>query len=165
MRHIIVLVLIFVLSAVSVHAQERRPSVDLGIGFTLAPETFLFGGNFQYPLVSNLSFGPLLQVGVGSDDTLVGISGNFRYSFILAEVQRLVPSLEAGAGVLVADQDDSGDDDDSDSSTGFLIALGGGMDYMFTDNFGAGSHIYFNPAFGGDEDFFFSWFFGIKFNL
>ena len=162
MRHLIILVLIFVLSAVSIHAQQR-PSVGLGIGFTLDPETFLFGGRFDYPLVSGLSLGPFIQVGVSDEDTLVGISGNFKYSFILAEVPRLVPSVEAGAGVLVADTEENGGDDDSDTS--FLLVFGGGADYMITNNFGVGSHVYFNPAPGPGEDFFFSWYFGIVFNL
>jgi hypothetical protein len=158
MKKLIAVILILVSSVVSAKAYEGRPTLGLGIGFTVDPETFLMGGKFDFPLAYGFSLGPLVQIGLSDDDQLYGFSGNIKYTITIPEAPRVLPSLEAGAGVLVSDQND-------DAETSFLIVLGGGLDYMITDHFGLGGHVYANPAAGPGEDFFVSFLFGVNIRL
>jgi len=158
MGKLLAVVLIITSLAVSARAQESNPSFGLGIGFTVDPETFLMGGRFDVPLAYGFSLGPFVQIGVSDDNTLVGISGNVKYTIPVPEEPKVLPSLEAGAGVLISDQHD-------DTETSFLIVLGGGLDYMITRNIGLGGHVYANPAPGPGEDFFVSFLFGLNVRL
>ena len=163
MKKLFAIVLILACTVVSAKAYEGRPTLGLGIGFTVDPETFLIGGKFDFPLAYGFSLGPLVQIGVSDDDTLVGISGNLKYTISIPEAPKVLPSLEAGAGILISDQDRGGRDDDTEAS--FLIVLGGGLDYMITNHIGLGAHVYANPAAGPGEDFFVSFLFGVNIRL
>ncbi len=158
MKKLIAVILILASSVVSAKAYEGRPTLGLGIGFTVDPETFLIGGKFDFPLTYGFSLGPLVQIGLSDDEQLYGFSGNIKYTISIPEAPKVLPSLEAGAGVLVSDQND-------DTETSFLIVLGGGLDYMITDHFGLGGHVYANPAPGPGEDFFVSFLFGVNIRL
>lgn len=162
MKKLIAVILILVSSVVSAKAYEGRPTLGLGIGFTIDPETFLIGGKFDLPLAYGFSLGPLVQIGLSDDDKLYAFSGNVKYTFSIPEAPKVLPSLEAGAGVLVSDQD-RGKNDDTEAS--FLIVVGGGLDYMITEHFGLGAHVYANPAAGAGEDFFVSFLFGVNIRL
>jgi hypothetical protein len=159
MKKLVAVVLIITSLAVSARAYENSPSLGLGIGFTIHPETFLMGGRFDFPLAYGFSLGPLLQVGVSDDDTLVGISGNVKYTVSLPDAPRILPSLEVGAGALISDRDND------DTEGAFLIVVGGGLDYMITSNLGLGGHVYADPFFGDETDAFVSFLFGLTFRL
>jgi len=57
----------------------------------------LIGGRFDVPLAYGFSLGPFVQIGVSDDNTLVGISGNVKYTISVPEAPKVLPSLEAGA--------------------------------------------------------------------
>jgi hypothetical protein len=161
MKKLIALVLILISSVASAKDYRSAPSLGLGIGFTVDPETFLMGGKFDFPLGYGFSLGPLAQIGLSGDEQLYGFSGNIKYTIAVPDVPRLLPSLEAGAGVLVSHFDKRNDE----TETSFLIVLGGGLDYMLTDHLGLGGHVYANPAIGSGEDFFVSFLFGLNISL
>ncbi len=162
MKKIITLAVILISTIASGETYVDDPNFGLGIGFTVDPETFLIGGKFDYPLGYGFSIGPLVQIGLSDDDQLYGFSGNVKYTISIPDAPRLLPSLEAGAGVLVSHQDRVSNDD---TEASFLIVLGGGLDYMITDHLGLGAHVYANPAVGPGEDFFVSFLFGVNIRL
>jgi hypothetical protein len=162
MKRLLAVLIILASLVVSAKAYENRPNLGLGIGFTLDPETFLIGGKLDVPLAYGFSLGPLVQIGLSDDDQLYGFSGNLKYTISIPDAPKLLPSLEAGIGVLVSHKDTPRDDD---TEAAFLIVLGGGLDYMITDHIGVGAHVYANPAIDHGEDFFASFLFGMNFRL
>ena len=132
-------------------------SVQAGLGFTADPDAFLLEFEGNYRLGDGLSVGPLLQLGLDDDFTLVSPSGYVRYTFDLShvtapELRRLQPYVQGGLGFTYIDDDD-------DDDIGFLISFGFGADYPITDSVSLGSRMLFNflPDDVVDENFYFSW--------
>ena len=149
-------------------AEERPWSVQGGLGFTADPDAFLLEFEGNYYLGRGLSVGPMVQLGLDDDFTLVSPSAYLRYSFDLSEFsvpefRRLTPYLQGGTGFTYVDIDVprnlppgvNVDDDD----IGFLMSFGFGADYQITNSFSVGSRMLFNvlpdDVFG--ENFYFSW--------
>ncbi len=147
-------------------AQDQRetagPSLGISFGFTADPENFLLAFEAPFGVAPGVTVGPLLQLGLSDDWTIVAPSANVRYAFDLSaastpEVRRLSPFIQGGLGFAYLDRDRSGRRDRDD--TGFLFNMGGGIEYFVTEQFAVGSSIMFNvlPDSVIGENFFFSW--------
>ncbi len=173
---ILVIVLAGLLGATSVAAQsrsqnDRRPqaenqpwSVQAGLGFTADPDAFLLEFEGNYDFGNGLSAGPMLQLGLDNDFTLVSPSAYLRYSFDLSGVatpafRRLTPYVQGGLGLTYINIDVPARANVDDDDIGFLMSLGFGADYRITDSISLGSRMLFNilpdDVFG--ENFYFSW--------
>jgi hypothetical protein len=139
-------------------------SVRGAIGFTLDPDTFLMAFQGDYFLDDQLSLGPLLQLGVDDDTTILAPTLNVQYAFDLTELEedgdeileRLKPFVQGGVGLGYIHKDRRrGDDDD----VGFLLNLGFGLEYYLTDQLALGNNLLFNilPDKTNGENFFLSW--------
>ena len=116
-----------------------------------------------YSLTSDLTLGPLLQIGVDGGETLIAPTLNARYFLNLGQrnanndfVRELAPFVQGGLGLVHLDRDQRFRDVDE---TDFLFNLGVGIDFPISERLSVGSHMMFNVVPGGvlGEHFFFSW--------
>lgn len=130
-----------------------------GMGFTSDPDDFLLNFELPYRFDQYVSAGPMMQVGLEDNRFLVAPTMNLTLTgdhFFEGALARFEPSLFAGIGFAVINNDDRGADT---QDAGFLINAGFGMDYLLSDRVSLGSRMIFNFLPGGtlDEDFFYSW--------
>jgi opacity protein-like surface antigen len=128
---------------------------EAGAGFTSSPDTFLLTVEGDYYFDQHVALGPLLQLGLSGDDTIIAPTANVRYVFDAAETP-FKPFVQGGAGFAYLEKDGRrGDDDD----IGFLFNFGGGTDFRISDNMQLGTGVMFNflPGDVLGEDYFFSW--------
>lgn len=95
------------------------------------PDATAFAANFNADvfLTSEVSIGPLLQLGATGDLTQIGLSGQAKYWVELSKIdKRAKLTLQAGIGFLHADL--------HESDTSWLIPLGVGLDYALTQRVG-----------------------------
>ena len=140
-------------------------SLEAGIGFTADPDTFLLAVELPFQVARQVEIGPLVQLGVADNHTIVAPTLNGRYVFDLASwgawgkrptLRRLHPMVFGGLGFAYINRDrPSGDRDD----IGFLFDLGFGAEYELSPRVSVGSRMTFNVLPGGvvGEDFFFAW--------
>ena len=103
----------------------------------------------------------VVQYVEGDDQTLMGVTGNLK-KILPSTNPKVVPSIEAGIGVLVDDRED--DNDDNDSS--MLTVVGAGFDYVLSEKVSVGSHAYINNSFDFDhKEFFFTALVGLNIRL
>ena len=142
-------------------ADPVGPSLGVAFGFTADPGTFLLAFEAPFEVAERLTVGPLVQLGLSDDWTIVAPTANVRYAFDLsdssnADVRKLRPFIQGGLGFGYLEKDRRrGDDDD----TRFLFNLGGGVEYYLTDNVALGSNMLLNvlPDSAVGENVFFSW--------
>ncbi len=92
------------------------------LGNTPDGTAFSFNFNADRFLERNVSLGPLLQMGITGDMTLVGVSGQGKYWIDIPDTSdRAKLVLQAGLGFAHADM--------RGSDTSWLIPLGVGLDY------------------------------------
>jgi len=128
------------------------PIFTIGGGFSASPGGWALTSRLDIPYKDDLYFGPVGQYVKGDDQTLVAVTGNVK-KLLPSTDPKLFPSIEAGLGVLIDDEDN--DNDDNDSS--FLTVVGGGVDYVISDNVSLGVHAYINNSFDMDhKEFFFT---------
>ncbi len=142
---------------------EKSPwSIYSSLGFTLDPETFLLAFGGDYAMTEAFGIGPLLQLGLSDNTTIVALTANGIWSFDLREhvenetLRKLRPTVQGGLGFAHVDKDRGfGSDDD----TKFLMNFGFGVEYPLTDHFSVGNSLMFNilPWNAAGENFFFSW--------
>jgi len=107
----------------------------LRAGASLDPDQFYLGGHVEMgPLIERLWFRPNLEVGIGSNRTLVAFNGEFAYWIPL---DRNEWSVYVGAGpalnLIRLDEDQFGDRG-TEAEGGFNILLGlGHNDGLFTE--------------------------------
>jgi hypothetical protein len=142
-----------------VSAPNTGWSARVGIGFTADPDTALMNFEIPYAFDRWVSVGPMIQVGLTNDEMIVAPTGNITVT--IPELpgngfDRLHPYGTVGMGFAVIEDDDRRGDN---SSTGFLINFGFGIEYQLSDHFFLGSHMMFNflPEETLDEKFFYSW--------
>ena len=148
--------------------QEEQPgpwSASAGIGFTLDPGTFLMTLGMEYGPddADGFSAGPLLQIGISDNNTIVAPTVNGRYSFDLSWVddeiiQEVQPFVQGGLGFAYIDKDRSGAKKDKDG-VGFLMNMGLGFEYPVSETVSLGNSVLFNvlPSRTARQHFFFSW--------
>lgn len=163
------LLLVALLCASSASAQQSQRGSDsrfsarLGLGFTADPSTFLTSFEFPFAVNDEFQVGPLIQVGVSGDETIVAPTVNLRFLPNFGQrdadsefVRELRPFLMGGIGLAHLDVDTRfGDVDDTE----FLFNLGFGVDYPISDRVLVGTQMLFNIVPGGvlGDKFFFSW--------
>jgi hypothetical protein len=130
-----------------------------GIGFTEGPDSLLLGFELPYAFDQWVSAGPMLQVGIDSENTIVAPSANV--TITIADLpgkalDRFKPFVSIGLGFAVI-----GDDDRQNANTGvgFLIPVGFGVEYPVSDRLSLGSHMTLNflPEETLNQEFWFSW--------
>lgn len=130
-----------------------------GIGFTEGPDSLLLGFELPYAFDQWVSAGPMLQVGIDNENTIVAPSANV--TITIADLpgkalDRIRPSVSVGLGFAVI-----GDDDRQNANTGvgFLIPVGLGVEYPVSDRLSLGSQMTLNflPEDTLNQQFWFSW--------
>ena len=113
------------------------------------------------PYKDDLYIGPVGQFVKGNNQTLVGITGNIK-KLLPSTDSKLFPSVEGGLGVLIDDRKN----DNDDNSSSFLTVVGGGVDYVISENVSLGVHTYINNSFDMDhKEFFFTALVGLNIRL
>lgn len=129
----------------SATSQSGEWVVSGGFGLTFNPTLVLISPQLEYVHNSNLTFGPMIQAGLG-DATVVTFSGTVRYS--IGEHPKLRPNVEGGLGMAVG----SG----YRNNVGVHIMFGMGADYMIDNALSVGTSFRVNLAPPLDT-FFLSW--------
>jgi hypothetical protein len=148
-------------SDVNASGSDSGFSVAGGIGFTGSPSTFLMQFDGLYHFDRNLAAGPSLQIGVDGQITIVSMSADGRYTFQLAgpedPASKLEPFVTGGLGFTHYSVDAGASRDFSE--TGFLMMLGFGLGYSFSDKLGVESSMRFNivPTEVLGDKFYYSW--------
>ncbi len=140
---------------------ESPWSFRASIGFTAGPGSFLLSAELPYAVNDHVFVGPLLQLGLSSDDKIVAPSANVQYVFDTSGVQneflnKLEPFLQGGVGFAYIHKDRRGRDRDD---VGFMFNFGGGVEYPLNETVSLGTNMLFNilPVDTAGENFFFSW--------
>jgi len=137
------------------------PIFTFGGGMSASPGGWSLTTRLDMPYKDDLYIGPVIQYAEGDDQTLMGVTGNLK-KILPSTDPKIVPSIEAGLGVLV---DDTKNDND-DNSSSMLTVLGGGFDYVLSDNVSVGAHGYINNSFDLDhKEFFFTALVGLNIRL
>ncbi len=134
-------------------------SIRTGLGFTADPDTFLLNFELPYAFDRWVSAGPMLQVGIDSDETIVAPTANVTVTIpdLPGErYDRLHPYCLIGMGFAVLEDDSRRN---NKRSAGFLVNFGFGLEYQLSERFFLGSQMMFNflPEETLDEKFFYSW--------
>lgn len=137
------------------------PTFTIGGGLSASPGGWSLTTRLDMPYKDDLYIGPVVQYAEGDDQTLMGVTGNLK-KILPSTDPKVVPSIEAGLGVLV---DDTKNDND-DNSSSMLTVLGAGFDYVLSDNVSLGAHGYINNSFDMDhKEFFFTALVGLNIRL
>ena len=172
-----VILLLCLLLVRPAQAQQERPverrtgkftaGVGLGLqGGTADNTAFAVGASGDYFLTHNISVGPLLQVGVTSDLTQIGLTAQVKYTLDLLDIPDLEPHFQAGVGFIHADLDRGRFRDGDDTS--FLIPIGFGAGYRLSQQVSLESTLLFNFTDLDDvvdDDFFITWLIGVRFHF
>ena len=112
---------LFSITASSLYAQG---GAGVRVGLSIDPDQFYFGGHLEKgPIVENLWFRPNLEIGIGSDRTLIGLNIEFAYWIPL---QSSLWNFYVGSGpainILISGDGPPGRDNDVEA--GFNMLLG-----------------------------------------
>ena len=134
-------------------------SVRSGLGFTASPTTFLLNVEAPYAFDSWIALGPMLQVGLEKDDTLVMPTANLTLKvpdLPGRAFDRVTPYGFAGIGFAYIEREKRGKDRDG---AGFLVTAGAGIEYQVSEKVFFGSQMMFNflPSKTQGETFIYSW--------
>ena len=143
----------------------RRPGDDLGwsmrsgLGFTADPTTFLLNFEVPYALDAWFAIGPMLQIGLAKDDTLVIPTLNMTLKIPDLpgrDFDRVHPFAFAGIGFAYIEREVRNEHRDG---AGFLITTGLGVEYQVSERVYLGSQMMFNylPKETEGDHFIYSW--------
>jgi len=112
----------FSITASSLYAQG---GAGVRVGLSIDPDQFYFGGHLEKgPIVENLWFRPNLEIGVGSNRTLIGLNIEFVYWIPLQSSQW---DFYAGAGpainIFIFHDGPPGRDNDVEAGFNMLLGL------------------------------------------
>lgn len=157
--------------AVTVTAQEESATsryhedLDVGpfVGFSIDPDTFIFGVRGEGFIEPTITTGPMLRFGFGDDWTLVMPSWTLKWFPAAVHdgdggfPSRLHPYLEGGVGVIWGEKDRDNRSDKDDF--GVLLSLGFGVDIVADENLVIGTGILVDifPIDIVDEHVMLSW--------
>jgi outer membrane protein with beta-barrel domain len=136
-------------------------SLRTGLGFTADPDTLLLGFEGEYAFNDYFSMGPMVQLGIDDDTTLVSpvLFARFKTDLggIDPDLEPVEPYFQVGPGFTYWDIDAPPGRDDDDLE--FLLNLGIGTEYRIDEHFSLGTQFGFNiiPTEIFDERFYFSW--------
>ena len=134
-------------------------SVRAGLGFIDDPNALLLNFEAPYAFDQWVSAGPTLQVGIEDHNTIVAPTAAVTVSIPDLpgdDFDNVHPYALVGIGFAYIEDDNRQNDN---SSVGFLINFGVGVEYQVSERFSIGSQMMFNflPEETLDEDFFYSW--------
>lgn len=134
-------------------------SLRAGIGFIDDPNAFLLNIEVPYAFDRWVSVGPMFQIGLDDNNTIVAPSLNVTVTvpdLPGSNLDRFHPYGFVGMGFAYIEDDNRRN---SNSSAGFLINFGFGLEYQVSNRFFVGSQMMFNflPEEVLDEHFFYSW--------
>jgi hypothetical protein len=134
-------------------------SLRAGIGFIDDPNAFLLNIEAPYAFDQWVSIGPMFQIGLHNNNTIVAPSVNVTVTIPDlpgGNLDRFLPYGFVGMGFAYIEDDNRRN---SNSAAGFLINFGFGLEYQVSERFFVGSQMMFNflPAEVLDEHFFYSW--------
>jgi opacity protein-like surface antigen len=147
---------------------DRTGGFAFGAGLGLQADTadhtagsLVFFGD--YYVTHEFSIGPLLQLGFTDDLFQLGLTVQAKYTFDLPQIPQLKPHVQAGIGFIYSDLDREPERDEDDVS--FLIPLGIGAEYKLTKSISLDTAFLFNITNLDvrDDNFFLTWFVGVKF--
>jgi hypothetical protein len=156
------------LASPATFAQGQRPADSprrqgdrvalIGLGFTDSPDTTLLGGEVDFYQSEQLAIGPMLQLGLDDDTTILAPSFQAKYHIPVkvSSYPRPAPFVQGGVGLVWMDKDRRGRDDDD---LGLLLHVGGGLELMLDDRLALASTLTINlmPAKVVGERAFLSW--------
>jgi hypothetical protein len=141
-------------------SDARRTSLKGGLGFTVDPDAFLLGFEFDQPLQSSVSFIGRLDLAFDDNDFIISPSIGARYWFDLSRtslggLRPLRPYVDAGLGFTYLDEDHN----NHDEGFGMLIPLGFGAEWPVSREVSLGTDFHFNiiPVGADRQSFYFAW--------
>jgi len=134
-------------------------SARVGIGFIDDPSAFLLNFEAPYAFDQWVSAGPMFQIGLDDNNTIVAPTLNVTVTIPHLpgeKLDRIHPFGFVGMGFAYIEDDNRRNDD---SSAGFLVNFGFGVEFQVSDNVLIGSQMMFNflPEEVLEEHFFYSW--------
>lgn len=145
-------------------SRRGRPPVEprqlfIGIGFTDGPDTFLLGGEADFPVNQRLSIGPMLQLGFDDNTTLIAPSFQAKYRIPLeygSGPSAFTPFVQGGIGAAYLDKSDMSGDH---SGVGLLVHIGGGVEMQLDKDLVLATNLQADllPVHVAGEGFMWSW--------
>jgi hypothetical protein len=149
--------------------RTRRFELGTEIGFsggTLDGTAFAVGIFGDFPILPNVSIGPLMQLGVTDDLFQIGITAQAKLTLDIPNVPELKPQFQAGIGFINADLDVG---PFSDDDTSWLIPIGMGLEYRAMKNLYFGTNLLLNftdlEVLNKSDDLHVTWLVGLRFVL
>ncbi len=143
--------------------EEDQPSTGwslrAGVGFIDDPTAALLNFEAPYAFDRRVSVGPMLQVGLDKDNTIIAPTLNLTVTIPDLpgeDWDRIKPFGFLGIGFAYIKDDNRRNDN---SSTGFLVDFGFGLEYQLSESLFVGSQMTFNflPETTLGQNFFYSW--------
>jgi hypothetical protein len=139
--------------------REGTSAITVSGGLTVSPETTLAAFELDHFVTDRVAVGPLLQVGLSSDEFVFAPSMDVKLfgEPLGGELRGLSPFVQGGIGFAYID--DNGRGTNGREDVGLLLAFGFGADFFVTDRLSLGTSLLFDvlPSEVEGEDFFFSW--------
>jgi hypothetical protein len=134
-------------------------SLRAGIGFIDDPNAFLMNIEAPYAFDQWVFAGPMFQIGIDDNNTVVAPSLNVGVAIPDLpgeDFDRVRPYGFLGVGFAYLEDDNRRNDD---SSAGFMVNFGFGLEYHFSEHVFLGSQMMFNflPEKTLGQNFFYSW--------
>ncbi len=125
-------------------SSRTKTAAGFGLGGTFDPDTFLVTGHADFYLSDRVAIGPLLQIGVDDDFTVIAPSFTIKGVVdIETDGPRLRPFLLGGIGFAFIEDDDRPpwkDDDD----IGLMLNVGLGLDVFVAEDISIGTSAILN---------------------
>ena len=132
--------------------------MPIGFGMVFSPEMALLGGALDFEVDADLTAGPAVQVGIGSDDSLIAPFFQAKYRLPIeadadSALSKLTPFVQAGAGFAYLDKDGRSSD------FGVLLNAGAGVRFNTGKSTRLGSTALFNflPGEVAGDHFYMTW--------
>jgi hypothetical protein len=144
--------------------RRGRPVIEprqifIGVGFTDGPDTFLLGGEADFPMNPRLSIGPMLQLGLDDHTTFVAPSFQAKYRIPLeygGGPSAFTPFVQGGIGAAYLDKNQPSD---NHSGAGLLLHIGGGVEMQLDKDLVLATNLQADllPDHVAGEGFMWSW--------
>jgi len=133
-------------SSISANAGDfktRQGSWAVGgnLGYAQEPGLFAMQALVDYYVTDEVGIGPLAQFGINGRDNFFGISGQVRYSALLARNNVVRPYGTLGIGYAEFRVDDLFK---GEQKAAFLLPVGGGFEFKLTDDLALDANVLFN---------------------
>ncbi len=129
---ILLIFLIFPFASLAQPFLERtgRWMIGGGVGLTEDPDLYALRLRVDYYITDEISVGPFFQYGFKDSDYIFGLSGQVKYSALLAKNKVVRPYGEVGIGYIEFHHQDLFD---GKRTTKYLFPVGGGFEFKLQD--------------------------------